>query len=177
MHELQVFEARLLPIHGGSIEVHAGHPGARRVNDSVPRLHATEAEKGLGEIATYRRFAADVVALRARLLEMLHAYHAAGRTVWAYGAPAKGATLLNSFGIGRALVQKAVERNKLKIGLAIPGVRLPIEAEGTGHPDVYLVLAWNFIAEFLEKERAFLAAGGEMLVPIPAVQVFRAQNA
>ncbi len=100
----------------------------------------------------------------------------AGRSVWAYGAPAKGATLLNSFGIGPDLVQKAVEKNPLKIGLAIPGVRIPIEDEAGQRPDAYLVLAWNFIDEFVRKEQDWLAAGGEFIVPIPEVKVIGANT-
>jgi len=175
-HGLEVVEATLLPIHGGSIEAHVAHKGRRPVGESVRRLQATEAAKCFGEIETYRAFARRVLDLRDRLLALLTAYRAAGKTVWAYGAPAKGATLLNSFGIEPALVQKAVEKNKLKIGLAIPGVRIPIEDEAGQRPDAYLVLAWNFIDEFVAKEHDWLAGGGEFIVPVPAVQVIGTGN-
>jgi len=125
-------------------------------------------------MATYRRFAANVLALRDKLLALLGEYRDAGRSVWAYGAPAKGATLLNSFGIGSDLVQKAVEKNPLKVGLAIPGARIPIEDEADQRPDAYLVLAWNFIDEFVRKEREWLASGGRFIVPIPAVKIIGA---
>lgn len=171
-HGLEVFETSLVPIHGGSIEAHVARKGSRAVGDSVRRMQAEEIAKGFGEIATYRALAANVLDLRERLVALLEEYRAKGRSVWAYGAPAKGATLLNSFGIGPELVQKAVEKNALKIGLAIPGVRIPIEAEEGQRPDAYLVLAWNFIDEFLKKERSWLAAGGELIVPIPKVQIF-----
>jgi 2-polyprenyl-3-methyl-5-hydroxy-6-metoxy-1,4-benzoquinol methylase len=176
-HGLEIFEADLVDIHGGSIEAHVARRGARPVGESVRRMRAEEARKGLGEIATYRPFARNVLALRDRLLALLRDYRARGRSVWAYGAPAKGATLLNSFGIGPDLVQKAVEKNPLKIGLAIPGMRIPIEAEEGQRPDAYLVLAWNFIAEFLRKEADWLASGGEFIVPIPKVQVIGASGA
>jgi 2-polyprenyl-3-methyl-5-hydroxy-6-metoxy-1,4-benzoquinol methylase len=175
-HGLEIFEADLVDIHGGSIEAHVARRGARPVGESVRRMRAEEARKGLGEIATYRAFARNVLALRDRLLALLRDYRARGRSVWAYGAPAKGATLLNSFGIGPDLVQKAVEKNPLKIGLAIPGMRIPIEAEEGQRPDAYLVLAWNFIAEFLRKEADWLASGGEFIVPIPKVQVIGANG-
>ena len=87
---------------------------------------------------------------------------------------AKGATLLNSFAIGSSLVQRSVERNRLKVGLAIPGVRIPIVEENSEEwPDGYLVLAWNFIDEFLKNpaNRSFLARGGEFIVPVPEVRV------
>jgi 2-polyprenyl-3-methyl-5-hydroxy-6-metoxy-1,4-benzoquinol methylase len=171
-HGLEVFSANLVEIHGGSIEAHVARKGSRPVQDSVRTMQAEETRKGFGEIETYRNFADNVVDLRRRLVALLEGYKADGKSVWAYGAPAKGATLLNSFGIGPDLVQKAVEKNPLKIGLAIPGVRIPIEAEDGARPDAYLVLAWNFINEFLVKEKAYLAGGGEMVVPIPKVRAY-----
>ena len=170
-HGLEVFEASLVAIHGGTIEAHVARRGTRAVGASVRRLQQAEATLGLGDIETYRRFAAATLVLQDRLLSVLRDYRARGKSVWAYGAPAKGATLLNSFGIGPDLVQQAVEKNPLKIGLAIPGVRVPIRAEGSERPDAYLVLAWNFIDEFLVKEAAYLNDGGAFIVPIPAVRV------
>ncbi|WP_207622851.1 class I SAM-dependent methyltransferase [Falsiroseomonas algicola] len=171
-HGLEVFEANLVDIHGGSIEAHVTRKGVRPVGDSVRAMQAEEIRKGFGEIETYRSFAGNVLDLRKRLVALLEGYKAEGKSVWAYGAPAKGATLLNSFGIGPDLVQKAVEKNAMKVGLAIPGVRIPIEAEEGARPDAYLVLAWNFINEFLVKEKAYLAGGGELIVPIPKVKTY-----
>jgi hypothetical protein len=171
LHGLEVVEAAIVPIHGGSIEAHVARKGTRPVGASVAALRAAEAENGLGQLATYRNFTRRVVNLQRRLLSVLHDYKTQGRSVWAYGAPAKGATLLNSFGVGVDLVQKAVEKNAMKVGLAIPGVRLPIDAEDGRRPDAYLVLAWNFLPEFLQKEAAYLAAGGAFIVPIPDVKI------
>ncbi len=171
-HGLEVFEATLVDIHGGSIEAHVTRKGLRPVGDTVRAMQAEELRKGFGEIGTYRAFAHNVLDLRTRLVALLQGYKDSGKSVWAYGAPAKGATLLNSFGIGPDLVQKAVEKNAMKVGLAIPGVRIPIEAEEGARPDAYLVLAWNFINEFLVKEKAYLAGGGELIVPIPKVKTY-----
>jgi hypothetical protein len=171
-HGLEVFEATIVPIHGGSIEAHVARRGSRPVGASVAKLAAAEQAAGLGEIATYRRFADNVLALRDRLVTLLRDYHAKGLSVWAYGAPAKGATLLNSFGIGPDLVERAVEKNPMKVGLSIPGVRIPIEEETSNRwPDAYLVLAWNFLDEFLRKETAYLSGGGRFIVPVPEVRV------
>jgi hypothetical protein len=176
-HGMEVFETRLVPIHGGTIEAHVARRGARPIDESVHRLRQAETAKSLGEIDTYRRFAGAVVALQERLLGVLRDFRDRGKSVWAYGAPAKGATLLNSFGIGPDLVQRAVEKNPMKIGLAIPGVRIPIEAEDGPRPDAYLVLAWNFIDEFLVKEAAYLQHGGAFIVPVPEVKVITADRA
>ncbi|WP_439595564.1 methyltransferase domain-containing protein [Falsiroseomonas sp.] len=176
-HGLEVFSAELVDIHGGSIEAHVARKGARPVQDSVRAMQAQEIAKGFGEIETYRTFADNVLDLRKRLVALLEGYKNSKKSVWAYGAPAKGATLLNSFGIGPDLVQKAVEKNPMKVGLAIPGVRIPIEAEEGARPDAYLVLAWNFINEFLVKERDYLAGGGELVVPIPKVHAYGKESA
>lgn len=170
-HGLEAVDVRLLPIHGGSVEVHAARRGRRPVSAAVTDFCAMEEAKGLGALATYRDFADRVWGLKEELSRLLDEWRRRGRSVWAYGAPAKGATLLNSFGIGPALVQRAVEKNPMKVGFLMPGSRIPIVAEGGDRPDGYLVLAWNFLDEFLEKERDYLAAGGAFIVPVPEVRV------
>lgn len=173
MHSLAVFDAKLLPIHGGSIEVHVARKGMYRESDVVARLRADETARGYGTIDTYNRFAERIWSLKRELMDVLEQFKAAGRIVYAYGAPAKGATLANSFGIDSRLVMRAVEKNPMKVGFWMPGARIPIVAEGQDRPDAYLVLAWNFLEEFLEKERAYLDSGGIFIVPVPRVRVIQ----
>ncbi|MDE1174632.1 MAG: class I SAM-dependent methyltransferase [Parvibaculaceae bacterium] len=170
-HGLEVFEASLVPIHGGSLEIHVAPKGKRPVGKSVEVMRADEAAKKFAEFETYEKFAANVWKLRDDLLALLRRYKAEGKSVYAYGAPAKGATLLNSFGIGPDLVQQATEKNPMKVGYMMPGSRIPIIEEGDKRPDAYLVLAWNFLPEFIAKEQAYFASGGEFIVPVPKLQV------
>ncbi|GGB64007.1 NDP-hexose 3-C-methyltransferase [Roseibium aquae] len=170
-HGLEVFDASLVPIHGGSIEVHVAPKGQRPVKDSVVMMRHTEAKKGYGRLETYEAFAANVWQLRDDLLALLRKYNEAGKSVYAFGAPAKGATLLNSFGIGPDLVAFATERNPIKVGRLMPGSRIPIIDEKGQRPDAFLVLAWNFIDEFVARETAYLEAGGEFIVPVPKLRV------
>jgi hypothetical protein len=170
LHGLELFDFRWLPIHGGTVEYHVAHAGKRSLQAAASK------RGGPLPIAECEAFAHRVLKMRDELLAVLSLYRRNGKSVWAYGAPGKGATLLNSFGIGCDLVQCAVEKNPLKFGLDIPGCRIPILAERTHHvppyrPDAYLVLAWNFLDEFLVKERAYLEAGGEFIVPVPNVCV------
>ena len=176
-HDLEVFDARIVPIHGGSLEVHIAPKGQREIRASVIAMRAEEERKGYGRFDTYERFAAGVWRLREELNALLQRYRHQGKTVYAYGAPAKGATLLNSFGIGPDLVQKAAEKNPMKIGYLMPGSRIPIIDEGEARPDAYLLLAWNFFDEIVAKEREFLRAGGEFIVPIPRLRVIGAADA
>lgn len=175
-HGLEIFDARIVPIHGGSLEVHAAKAGQHPVEASVRALQSEETKKGYDRFETYEIFAKRVGELRTALLALLERYRAEGKSVWAYGAPAKGATLLNSFGIGPNLVAKAVEKNSMKVGMMIPGCRIPIVAETSERPDAYLVLAWNFLDEFLAKERHFLESGGEFIVPVPQLRVIGAKD-
>jgi SAM-dependent methyltransferase len=172
-HGLEVFEVSVVSVHGGSLEAHVGHIGERPVGQSVISMLADEKAKGYGELSTYKTFADNVWRLRDDLLALLRRYRDQGKKVYCYGAPAKGATLLNSFHVGADLVDLAVEKSPLKFDHMIPGVRIPIVDEATVEkPDAYLVLSWNFLDEFLVKERAYLEAGGEFIVPVPELRVF-----
>lgn len=171
-HGLEVFDVSVVPIHGGSLEAHVGHIGARSASPSVEALRAEESRRGYGELKTYQTWAGKVWALRDALLEVLRDFKASGKSVYCYGAPAKGATLLNSFGVGNDLVQLAVEKSPLKWDKLIPGVRIPIVDETKAErPDAYLVLSWNFIEEFLVKEAYYLKSGGTFIVPVPKLKV------
>lgn len=174
---LEIFHAGKLPIHGGSMELLVAPRGKRPVDTSVDAMRAEEDRMGCGRIETYHAFARRVREIERELMAILRDYARRGKTVHAFGAPAKGATLLNSFHITTDLVQCAVEVNPLKIGKYIPGCRLPILDEAkTPPPDAYLLLAWNFLSEFLRKKRDFIMAGGEFIVPIPKPVVINRHN-
>ena len=171
-HGLEVFDVSVVPIHGGSLEAHVGFAGRHEVAQSVVALRADEEARGYDRIETYQDFAENVWRLKDDLLKVLEEQRVAGKVVHSYGAPAKGATLLNSFGIDTRLVALAAEKSPLKFGKMIPGVRIPIVDEASvERPDAYLVLAWNFLDEFLKKERAFLENGGTFVVPVPELQL------
>jgi 2-polyprenyl-3-methyl-5-hydroxy-6-metoxy-1,4-benzoquinol methylase len=174
---LEIFSADMLPIHGGSMELLVAPRGTQRVEASVEKMRAEEKELGCDKIETYKKFAERVWQIEGELMAILRDYHANGKKVYAFGAPAKGATLLNSFHITTDLVQCAVEVNPLKIGKYIPGVRLPIlDERETDFPDAYLILAWNFLKEFLPKKKDYIMNGGKFIVPIPSPVVIDQYN-
>lgn len=174
---LEIFFADMLPIHGGSMELLVAPKGSQPIDASVAKMRADEEQLGCHRIETYRNFAKRVREIETELMGILRDYATQGKTVQAFGAPAKGATLLNSFHITTDLVQCAVEVNSLKIGKYIPGARLPIvDEKTTTPPDAYLILAWNFLSEFLPKKREYIMAGGEFIVPIPRPVVINRHN-
>jgi len=176
-HGLEVFDVSVVRIHGGSLEAHVGHIGARPIKDSVAKLAREETTRRYGEIETYQAWAKNVWKLRDDLVATLKDFRSRSQTIYCYGAPAKGATLLNSFGITTDLVDLAVEKSPLKFGKMIPGVRIPIVDEAAvPRPDAYLVLSWNFIDEFLVKEADYLRNGGAFIVSVPKLRVLTAAD-
>ena len=140
-------------------------------------LYKNFGTKKYNEIETYKNFSNRVWDIGTKLTDILKEFKVNNKTVYALGAPIKGSTLLNSFNIGTDLVECAVEINELKIGKYMPGVRIPILDEKiAGYPDVYLVLAWNFLPELIKKNMQFLLNGGELLVPVPMPFVVNKSN-
>ena len=171
---LTIFDVGFSPIHGGSLMVYACHRGAYPVRDSVYRLLAQEHNKGWHTLAPYEQFARKVERLRDDLLTMLRELKASGSRIAAYGAPAKGNTLLNYCGIGTDILDYAAERAPLKIGLFTPGMRIPVidETEAMRNPpDYFLLLPWNFSDELLERNQAYRARGGKFIIPIPSPRI------
>jgi hypothetical protein len=168
-HGLEVFRVEQEAIHGGSMTCYSAPIGRRPVERSVHDLVERELEDGLDRIDTYLEFARRVEVKSKALRAMLEEARADGRTVWAYGAPAKSATLLNVAGIGPGLVSQALEVNPLKVGKLTPGTHIPVvlESPDLGTVDDVLLLSWNFRAALEPQIRGYLRPGGRILVPVP----------
>ncbi|MGE0555726.1 MAG: methyltransferase domain-containing protein [Gemmatimonadales bacterium] len=177
LHErvgLSVIRVDRVPVHGGSIRTWAALRSERPEHaPEVVSMATAEVAAGLTSRARYETFARDVARQREELRAMLAGLKAEGKRVAAYGAPAKGNTLLNYCGITTELVDYTVDRNPLKVGRFTPGTHLPVRPYDTvaaDPPDVLLILAWNFAEEIMRQpqERAFHEAGGRFLIPIPS---------
>jgi SAM-dependent methyltransferase len=172
-HGLVISDVELVPIHGGSLRLfmaHAGSPASARVGE----LLAKEKSEGLLSFDYYRDFGDRVSRLKQQLLALLHQLQEQGHRIAAYGASAKGSTLMNAFGIDRRLVEFVVDRSHLKQGRYTPGNHLPIlppEALLERRPDYVLLLTWNFAAEILAQQAEFRRGGGKFIVPVPEVTV------
>lgn len=136
---------------------------------SILELRAAEAAWGIRNIAAYQRFAARVQETGETLLEMLRELQANGAKIAAYGAPAKGNTLLNYIKADASLIDAVAENNALKIGKVTPGTHIPIISDETFLAGGYthaLLLAWNYLGFFLQKS-PFIENGGTFIVPVP----------
>ena len=173
-HGLQLIRIDHLPIHGGSLRLYAAHTGAHPVESSVGRFLEVEKEKGVASPAYYTNFAAHVQDLKASLLDLISRLRAEKKTIAAYGAAAKGSTLINFFGLGRDSLSFVTDRSTYKQGRLMPGQHIPImppEALLEKHPDYTLLLTWNFAEEILAQQKAYRDAGGKFIIPIPHVAV------
>lgn len=171
---LRIVDVERLAIHGGSLRLFAQHEGRAPVRESVVRLLAEESAWGIDNTQVYERFADDVRAFRPTLREFLRGLRAAGKSIAAYGAAAKGTTLLNYCGIGRETIDFVVDRGALKQGMAMPGLEIPILApEELMHrrPDYLLLLAWNFAGEIMAQQQAYARSGGRFIIPVPQPRV------
>ncbi len=167
-HGLELFRVEDLPLHGGSLRWWGGR--GRAVEPSATDHLAAERSAGVTTPDFYADFAGRVHQLQDTLRTMLTSIKAEGKRVAAYGAAAKGVTLLSTTGIDREVVDFVVDRNEHKQGLFVPGARVPIrpvEALLEDQPDVVLMLAWNVAEEILAQQTEFRSRGGQFLVPVP----------
>ena len=172
-HELALTAVERLPIHGGSLRLTVGRAGSPP-DPSVRRVLEEEAAWGVRRADPYDGFAARVDTLKSALTGMLARLRASGARLAAYGASAKGSTLLNTFGIGRETLDFVVDRSSVKQGLLTPGTHLPIlppEALLERRPDYVLLLTWNFADEILEQQAEFCRRGGRFIVPLPEPRI------
>lgn len=171
---LRLLDVDLYPIHGGSFVLYVGReeshfPSTKKIDDAI----AEEKRFGLQQLQTYLDFSKRVEQNKKELISLLKQISNAGKRVFGLGAPLKGSTLLNYYGIGPELVECVVEINQFKIGRYTPGTHIPIVKEDgmDEHPDYYLLLSWNFKDFLIEKYADYLKSGGKFIIPHPTVKV------
>jgi C-methyltransferase C-terminal domain/Putative zinc binding domain/Methyltransferase domain len=174
-HGLFAFDVERLPTHGGSLRLFVARVGARwPVSTKIGKLIDEEHKAGLDTVDAYLSFAEQVAGTKRKLQALLNCLKEGGATIAAYGAPAKGNTLLNYCGIRTDIIDFTVDRNAFKQGRYLPGSRIPILEPGAikmHMPDYLLVLPWNLLTEIVEQMRFIRNWGGKFIVPIPVPKI------
>jgi len=167
-HGLAMFDAYLSPIHGGSIIGFVTHKGKRQPSKRLKHMRRAEEEEKSNEFSTYVQFARRIERMKEENLAYMETSKRQGKKIFGFGAPAKGNTLLNYFGVGSQYLDCLVEKNKLRGGLYSPGMHIPIilEDELKEVPDIYYVLAWNFKKEILANNQHLIDEGVEFYFPV-----------
>ncbi|MGA3000375.1 MAG: class I SAM-dependent methyltransferase [Acetobacteraceae bacterium] len=174
-HGLTIIDVERHKIHGGSLRLFAARSASGRTPEpSVAGLLDEESRWHVRDYKRYQGFGARVAELKTELIAVLNRLKTEGKTVAAYGASAKGATLLNTFGIGHQFLDYIVDRSTVKQGHFAPGTHLEIlspDVLATRKPDYLLLLAWNFADEILHQQHSYRQAGGRFIIPIPTVTI------
>ncbi|SDY53873.1 class I SAM-dependent methyltransferase [Thermoactinomyces sp. DSM 45892] len=174
-YKLQIIDVEELPTHGGSLRLFIKHEHKDlQVSARVRDLIQKEAEQGLDNLTSYLQFAKKIEALKIDTLKFLIQAKQENKQIVGYGAPAKGNTLLNFYGVGKEFLSYTVDANPHKQGLYLPGTRIPIqnpEMLKETKPDYLLILPWNLREEIVQQCSFIREWGGKFLVIIPEVEV------
>jgi hypothetical protein len=176
-HGLTIFDVEELPTHGGSLRIYVRHSENRSVpiTASVNQLREKETEDGLTEFENYLLFAEKVKDAKRNILDFLISVKRNKKSIVGYGAHAEAQTLLNYCGIGSDFLDYTVDRNPVKQGKFIAGVRIPIFHPGKiaeTKPDYVIILPWNIKKEIMNQMSHIGDWGGRFIVPIPKVTLY-----
>jgi len=171
---MEIFDAKEVSIHGGSLRYFIARKGDYPVNLNVSRLLKLEEEKKVYDFLTLKNFARRVEDNRQELNWLLRSLRRQGKRIAGLSAPAKGMTLLNFCRIGTEILEFVTEKTIQKIGKYTPGTHIPVvpDAELMNRmPDYALLLAWNFADEIMKNMEGYRKAGGKFIIPIPEPRI------
>lgn len=175
-HGLKVFDVEELPTHGGSLRIYVCHDEEKQftVNARVKSLLRRENGAGLRDISVYTQFDQRIRVLKREILSFLIKAKNEGKTIAAYGAAAKGNTLLNFCGIRTDFLECIADKNPHKQGLYLPGSRIPIVAPeeiSKVKPNYLLILPWNIKEEIMREMDVIRQWQGRFVTTVPRVEV------
>jgi len=167
---MDIFNAELNDIHGGSLRLFIGRKDVRDISKNIETLLDLEEEKGIYKKERLEKFANDVKQQKKELNMLLWNLKKEGKKIVGISAPAKGNALTNYCKISTDLLDYITEKSPLKIGKFTPGMHIPILSDDKlleDKPDYGLILAWNFAEEIIKNNEEFRKNGGKFIIPIP----------
>jgi len=175
-HGLELFDVEELPTHGGSLRIYAKHlkDTSHPVSSAIVELEQEETRQGMFELEYYQSFQQKIDRVKNSLVSFLIEKKRQGKKVVAYGAAAKGNTLLNYCGIKKDLIPFVVDASIHKQGKFLPGSHIPVEAPykiKETRPDYLFILPWNIKDEIMEQTKYIREWNGKFVIPIPKLWV------
>jgi len=172
---LRVFDIEELPTHGGSLRIYGCYYSDPRVTEAVV-LSMLEREKafGLHDLSVYQGFQQKADKVKNDFIAFLIEQKCAGKSVAAYGAAAKGNTLMNYAGIKHDLIDFVCDAAPSKQGKFMPGSHIPILAPTelvVRKPDWVIILPWNISDEVIQQQQQVLSWGGRFVIAVPELKV------
>lgn len=174
-YNLEIFDVQIHPIQGNSIRVFVCKKGQRPISPAVEQCLEKEKVLGFDTLESYAALADKIKNLKNEVNSLLKDLKQQGKTIVGYGAPAKGNTLLNYYGIGTDILEYLTEELPSKIGFYSPGMHIPVVKTAQmreDQPDFVLLLAWNYKDVILKKEQIFRDKGGKFIMPIGVQRIF-----
>lgn len=174
--ELEMFDVEEIPTHGGSLRIFAKHKGdnSKRISGNVVALLQKEADKGMTTTGYYDNFQQKAFKVKLDVIDFLVQQKKAGKKVAAYGAAAKGNTLLNYCGIKNDLIDFVVDANPHKQNKFLPSSHIPVVNEEMikkEKPDFIIILPWNLKKEVMGQLSFIKDWNGRFVVPVPSLQI------
>ncbi|MES2836961.1 MAG: class I SAM-dependent methyltransferase [Bacteroidota bacterium] len=175
-NNLQMFDVEEVPTHGGSLRIFAKHKNdsSKSISENVANILKKEKDAGMLNIEYYNNFQTKIENIKNDLLEFLLTQKRAGKKVAAYGAAAKGNTLLNYCGVKNDMISFVVDANPAKQNKFMPASHIPIVTEDkikTDKPDFIIILPWNIKDEIVKQLDYSKTWGCKFVVPIPKLEI------
>lgn len=172
---LQIFDVEEIPTHGGSLRIFAQHEENNKpITERVKELLNEERLEGISDIHSYEHFATKAKKIKLDFLSFLLHQKEAGKIVGAYGAAAKGNTMLNYCGVKNDLIEFVADANPFKRNKYLPGSHIPVVDEEflkKRRPDFVIIFPWNIKGEVIEQLSYIRQWGGKFVVAIPELQI------
>jgi len=172
IYDLEIFDCYLEEIHGGQMVAYVSHKNFREKTKRFQNYIIAEELQKFNTKKKYLQFSKDIKSLKQRNITFIENALNNNKLIYGMGAPVKGNTLLNYFGLNSIHIKKLLEINNLREGMFAPGSHIPVELENKQNvvPDVFYVLAWNFKKEILNKNKINIKNGVEFYFPIDVTQ-------
>jgi len=179
-HDLEITDVQYFDkLHGGMLRWTVQHKGLHMVSPNVTVILGEEEQAGLTSKDRFLKFGSKVETVKEDILDQIKTIKGLGKSLAAYGAVAKGATLTNYLGLTQEDISKVYDRNTNKVGHLMPGSLIPVANADdlvVDNPDVTLILAWNFADEIISQQKEYLENGGAFLIPVPHPQLVSAET-